>query len=112
MPTLLDVRSALSQGDHKRARQLLETVLKESPSADGWHLAAEISRDRDLQIKYLRRALAIAPKHRQARELLHEVGGDYEGFFKHLLGEIKQDLKKLSASSGLPGRRRKDREDV
>lgn len=88
MASIYEVEEALRDGDTALARQLLQELVQEHPSADAWFLAARITRNQEIRVKYLKRALALDPAHQKSRELLQELGGEYQGFFSSLLEEI------------------------
>ena len=74
MATLNDARTALAAGDKPGALQLVDQLLTESPSAEGWTFAAEIVEASADKIKCLTQALALDPNYEPARTLLSSLG--------------------------------------
>lgn len=64
------VALALKEGDKPAARRLLAPILKHTPSADAWYLAAHATDDRAGQIKCLKKALALDEWHSKADRML------------------------------------------
>lgn len=64
------VKTAIRQGDKRRARKLLVTILKQNPTADAWYIAARLASDRKQAAGFLRRALRQAPDHVPSKKLL------------------------------------------
>ena len=75
MAGLIDIRAAVRRGDKDEARRMLKTFLRESPSAEGWYLAARVSNSKETAIKHLQRALIMDPNHIQAKRMLDKLGG-------------------------------------
>ncbi|MBC7812384.1 MAG: hypothetical protein H7175_14605 [Burkholderiales bacterium] len=108
MPTLLDVRSALKDGDKKAATYQLQSILRENPTAEAWLIAAKICNSRPQAIKYARRALMLDPQNHQAEYLLHMFGAPRRTFARQIVHEsvdfiARQNdqsvvLKRLSAA--------------
>lgn len=73
-PTLSDVEAALQRGQRDVALSLIDVVLTNSPSADGWALAAQIVDAPDDKIKLLDKALELDPNHAGARAQYAALG--------------------------------------
>jgi hypothetical protein len=74
-PQLTPAAKALQNGDIPQARRLLKPILKESPSADAWYLAARTMDDDEKTIACLKKALALNEWHTEANRLLHRLEG-------------------------------------
>jgi hypothetical protein len=72
-PDLIPVLSAIQAGDKARARELLKSVLKLSPSAEAWYQASRITEKPEHEAQCLRRALGLDPLHVDARRRLREL---------------------------------------
>lgn len=66
------VRQALEAKDVETARQLLRPILKETPSAEAWYLAARVAND-EQRIKFLQNALKLDPTHQRAQTALGKL---------------------------------------
>lgn len=74
MSTLNEARTALASGDKQSALQLVDQILSQSPSAEGWVLAAEIVETEADKIKCLTQALALDPNYEPARKQFAALG--------------------------------------
>ncbi len=72
---LKKIQDTLASGDTEKAGKMLKWVLQHEPSADGWVLAAEMTANDDLKVKFLRKALTLNEWHTQANRLLHKLEG-------------------------------------
>lgn len=69
------IKDALKAGDKQTAQALLRPLLKASPTADLWVLAARAANTPTQAIDFLRRALALDPHHNEANRLLFKLEG-------------------------------------
>lgn len=69
------IKDVAASGDEARARAMLKAHLKQSPTADGWVLAATWTQNREAQIQFLRKALALDAWHTEANRMLHRLEG-------------------------------------
>jgi hypothetical protein len=74
-PALVPVREALAAGDKAQARALLTPILRTTPSADAWVLAARACDTDEQAIRCLRRALELDMYHTDANRLLLKLEG-------------------------------------
>ena len=72
-PTLQQAAQALNAGDKESARRLVKSILKQSPSADAWYLAARAMDDDEQAVACLKKALTLDEWHTQANRLLHQL---------------------------------------
>ncbi|RMG77837.1 MAG: hypothetical protein D6711_00665 [Chloroflexi bacterium] len=73
MTDLNSVRAAIRAGDKAKARQLLKPILKDTPTADAWTLAAMAVDDDQQAITCLKRALALDEWHTAANRMLSQL---------------------------------------
>lgn len=95
MATLASVQLALKEGDKKQATQLLKLVLKEHPSPNAWYMAARLTDDKGLAIKYLKRALTMDPNHIKSRDMLHRLGGKHTGISGSVMDGIRSEVDQI-----------------
>ncbi len=88
------IKAALQAGDKKTAQALLLPLLKASPSADLWVLAAKAANTPEQAIDCLRRALALDPYHNEANRLLFKLEGA-----KPLAEQQKEQQRQTSAQA-------------
>jgi len=96
-PTLGEVRTAVTTQDRKQASEMLQTLLKEKPTADAWFLAAQLTKDRNKKVQYLRTALLLDNTHRKSIDWLRELGEDVDGntlFIRSFLHELQEQANK------------------
>jgi hypothetical protein len=67
---LREIEDSIRYGDKVHARELLEQVLRDQPSAQAWYLAAQAVDDTDGMITALKNALKLDPDHEVARRAL------------------------------------------
>jgi tetratricopeptide (TPR) repeat protein len=90
MSSIFEVKDALAVGEYKQAATLLQSVLRDNPSADAWFMAAQLTldNDRDRAIRHLKRALLLNPKHGDTLTLLGQLGED-----RHITaGDVAEEL--------------------
>ncbi|MEL6148666.1 MAG: hypothetical protein AAFV33_06980 [Chloroflexota bacterium] len=75
MASLNDVKKLTRNGQRKEAAQMLQQVLRESPSADAWYYAATLAKGADAKKKYLEKALELNPRHGPSNKLMKQLGG-------------------------------------
>lgn len=68
------VRRAIQAKDPETARQLLRPILKETPSAKAWYLAAQVANS-EQRVKFLQNALKLDPTYQPARTALGRLHG-------------------------------------
>lgn len=68
--TLQEISTAIKFGDKTHARELLTPLLKESPSAEAWYLAAQVAESVDETKAALKQALDYDPEYTLARRAL------------------------------------------
>lgn len=73
--TTEQIQAVLATGDEQKARVMLKKHLAQTPTADGWVLAAKWTQNPDTKIQYLRKALVIDEWHTEANRLLHRLEG-------------------------------------
>jgi hypothetical protein len=71
--SLQKIKELIDNGDKKQARARLKTILKDSPSADTWYLAALAMDSDEDTIKCLHRALKLDALHSPANLLLNQL---------------------------------------
>lgn len=71
--SLRDAALALQAGDKASARRLLSGMLKTNPTADAWYLAAHATDDPAVQIRCLKKALALDEWHSKANRMLAQL---------------------------------------
>jgi hypothetical protein len=101
MLTIADVRTAVTQGERKRAMEMLKLILAENPSAEAWYVAARLSKDKSNALKYLRRALLIDSHHTKSLELMEKLGGKPKGFWGSIGEEIADAIHGQAKKSPL-----------
>lgn len=79
LPDLIPVISAINSGDKERARRLLQPVLRTKPSAEAWYQASRVTEKPEHEAVCLKRAIALDPRHTDARRRLRELGVDVMG---------------------------------
>lgn len=67
---LQQISDSIKFGDTAHARELLDHVLREQPSADAWYLAAQVSESPAEMRTALKKALALDPHHSNAQRAL------------------------------------------
>lgn len=72
-PDLIRIVSAINEGDKPRARTLLQSLLKTSPSAEAWYQASRVAEKPEHELICLQRALGYDPLHREARQRLNQL---------------------------------------
>lgn len=72
-PDLIPIVGAINAGDKPRARALLQSLLKTSPSAEAWYQASRVAEKPEHELVCLQRALGYDPLHREARRRLSEL---------------------------------------
>lgn len=70
---IAEIEACIRFGDKVHARELLEQVLNEDPSAEAWYLAAQVMDDTEGTITALKHALELDPKHDRARRALEAI---------------------------------------
>ena len=75
-PDLIPIMRAIHDGDKSRARQLLKTLLRSKPSAEAWYLASQVTEKPAHEVECLKSAVAVDPRHTDARRRLAELGVD------------------------------------
>ncbi len=93
MSTIIEVQDALADGEYKQAANILQTVLRDNPSAEAWFMAAQLTldNDRDRAVRHLKRALLMNPRHGDSLTLLGQLGED-----KHITaGEVAEELTEV-----------------
>ncbi len=70
---LLAVRTAIQTGDKAHARDLLREILKTSPTADAWFLAAQVATSREQCVRFLEKAVEVDPFHDGASATLDRM---------------------------------------
>lgn len=73
--SLEDAAAALEAGDKAQARRLLKPLLKTTPTADAWVLAAQAMTTDEQAIQCLKKALALDEWHKDANRLLLKLEG-------------------------------------
>jgi len=71
--SLLPIIKAVESGDKKLAKRLLRPLMDHQPTADVWYIASQLYEKREHQITCLRRALALDPEHREARQRIAQL---------------------------------------
>lgn len=99
--TIIDVQLAMRENNREEAVRLLQEVLRQSPSADAWHLAAQLTKNRDERIRHLRRALNYDPQHKGALQMLDQMGAAHSGGASDLLADVRQSLRDEGSRSWL-----------
>ncbi len=72
-PDLIRIISAINEGDKARARELVKSLLKTSPSAEAWYQASRVAEKPEHELVCLQRALGYDPLHREARRRLSQL---------------------------------------
>ena len=72
-PDLLPIINAINAGDKARARDLAKSLLRVSPSAEGWYQASRAMETPQQELSCLQRALGLDPYHADARRRLREL---------------------------------------
>ncbi|HRL13127.1 MAG TPA: hypothetical protein PKX07_14685, partial [Aggregatilineales bacterium] len=70
---IAEIEACIRFGDKVHARELLEQVLNEDPSAEAWYLAAQVMDDTEGTITALKHALELDPNHDRARRALEAI---------------------------------------
>ncbi len=110
---LQPIQHALKQGDKAQARRLLKPLLKESPSADLWVLAAKSmdEEDDDKAIACLRKALELDDFHSEANRLLHKIEGAKPRHEQEKERQRQLELEQQKRSGPLPQVNRQMKKD-
>jgi hypothetical protein len=66
-PDLIRIINAINEGDRARARTLVRSLLKTSPSAEAWYQASRVAEKPEHELICLQRALGYDPYHLEAR---------------------------------------------
>ena len=72
-PDLIRIVGAINEGDKPRARVLIQSLLKTSPSAEAWYQASRVAEKPEHELVCLQRALGYDPLHREARQRLSQL---------------------------------------
>ncbi|MCA9330531.1 hypothetical protein KC957_00630 [Candidatus Saccharibacteria bacterium] len=75
MANLTEVALAIKNNDRRAAARMLTEIIKETPSAEAYYLAALLSKDKDKARAHLKRALSYDSRHKKANQLWIELGG-------------------------------------
>lgn len=75
MANLTEVALAIKNNDRRAAARMLTEIIKETPSAEAYYLAALLSKDKDKARAHLKRALSNDSRHKKANQLWIELGG-------------------------------------
>jgi len=71
---LQEISDSIKFGDKAHARELLDQVLREQPSAEAWYLAAQVTESLEETQAALKKALALDPTHANAQRALAALG--------------------------------------
>jgi hypothetical protein len=88
MLTLTEARAAMNRGDSKTAGEILRVVLRESPSADAWYMAAQLAPTQEKAVMCLHQALLIDAEHGASLTALRMLGGSPET----VVGVVKEEI--------------------
>jgi hypothetical protein len=72
-PDLIPIVNAINAGDKARARALIQSLLKTSPSAEVWYQASRVAEKPEHELICLQRALGYDPYHIEARRRLSQL---------------------------------------
>lgn len=72
-PDLIAIMSAINAGDNARARQLLQPLLRSSPSAEAWYQASRLTETPEHEVACLKQALGLDPYHVEARRRYRQL---------------------------------------
>ena len=75
MANLTEVALAIKNNDRRTAAHMLTEIIKETPSAEAYYLAALLSKDKYKARAHLKRALNYDSRHKKANQLWIELGG-------------------------------------
>ncbi len=89
--TIVDVRSAINDGNMVRAVDMLSHVLRTHPNAEAWYTAAAVTADRDQAMDHLQRALLADPTHKPSLEMLRRLGGTRSS----ALGLVSREFQRM-----------------
>lgn len=97
-PTLGEIRTAITTNNRKQAMRMLQTHIKQKPTADAWYLASQLTNERKKKLQYLRAALLLDKGHHKSlasmRDLGESVGGDHNILFNSIIHELQEQADK------------------
>jgi|GEM_PF-2121840 len=99
LPTIGEIDKAITTRNRKQASTMLQTLIKEKPSADAWFLASQLTQDRTTKIRYLHNAILLDSNHRKSLRQLETLGEAVHPKQNMLLRTLVHELRLQADSS-------------